>query len=504
MNTSMVASSERLVHGLLRRAHQALFVPRPPAFFDADWYAAQYPDVAAAGIDPWLHFHFHGRDEGRLANRRHLEVWFSDTTFRQVVQEFHRAGDTLARRDLVYLAWLLARRLAWNGQWEDVIELRSKFGPDFGSVRRRKSGFGHMPAVLFVDALQKSGAEREARRTLDWLKDECGEMTEIALLEANHVHAFGDASARSEDWLRVVNRIYEARGLQPIGARSGVKFGLDALTSPPVGLPDTGGNPRPLVSVLMAAFNAEGTIELAVRSVLAQTWLNLELIVVDDGSTDATGERIKRFAEKDARVRYVRVEESRGPYAARNRALVEAHGNFITLHDADDWSHPQKIEIQIRELLKEPRLIATFTDWVRVSDELVFGGWNTPSAWLGWCRRNTSSYMFRRIVHEKLGYWDEVKCSGDIEFIDRARQVWGPMASRVIQPGVPLSFARLDDSSLTQKSATHVMTKLKGIRHDYALAYSAWHAGAGSADELYMPRAPGNRPFPAPAAILPS
>ena len=132
------------------------------------------------------------------------------------------ATDALARRDRVYLAWLLARRLAWNGQWDDVIELGRQFGADFGLARqRRKSGFGHMPAVLFVDALQKSGAEREARRTLDWLKDECGEMTEIALLEANHVHAFGDASARPEDWLRVVNRIYEAGGLQPIGLRSG-------------------------------------------------------------------------------------------------------------------------------------------------------------------------------------------------------------------------------------------------------------------------------------------
>ena len=71
-------------------------------------------------------------------------------------------------------------------------------------------------------------------------------------------------------------------------------------------------------------------------------------------------------------------------------------------------------------------------------------------------------------------------------------------------PGVPLAFARLDEDSLTQQSETHVITSLKGLRHDYALAYSAWHAGAGSADELYMPSAPGNRPFPAPAAILPS
>ena len=500
----MVASSERLVHGLLRRAHQALFVPRPPAFFDADWYAAQYPDVAAAVIDPWLHFHFHGCDEGRLANRRHLALWFSDATFRQVAQEFHREADALARRDREYLGWLLARRLAWNGQWEDVIELRSQFGPDFGLVRRSKSGFGHMPAVLFVDALQKSGAECEARRTLDRLKDECGEMTEIALLEANHVHTFGDASLRAADWLRVVNQIYQAGGLQPIDLRSGVKFGLDALTSPHAGLQDANQDSRPLVSVLMAAFNAEGTIEQAISSVLAQSWTNFELIVVDDGSTDATAERVEQIAADDDRVRLLRTQRRGGPYAARNQALAAARGEFITLHDADDWSHPQKIELQVCALLDEPRLIATFSDWARVSSDLVFGTWRMPSAWLGWCHRNTSSFMFRHAVHERLGFWDEVKCNGDVEFVDRVMAVWGPSAVRSVMPGVPLALARLDDASLTQQSETHVITSLKGLRHDYALAYSAWHAGAGSADELYMPSAPGNRPFPVPAAILPS
>ena len=50
-----------------------------------------------------------------------------------------------------------------------------------------------------------------------------------------------------------------------------------------------------------------------------------------------------------------------------------------------------------------------------------------PSAWLGWCHRNTSSFMFRRAVHERLGFWDEVKCNGDVEFVDRVMAVWGPV-----------------------------------------------------------------------------
>ena len=112
--------------------------------------------------------------------------------------------------------------------------------------------------------------------------------------------------------------------------------------------------------------------------------------------------------------------------------------------------------------------------------------------------------MFRHAVHERLGYWDEVKCNGDVEFVDRVMAVWGASAVRSVMPGVPLAFARLDDDSLTQKSETHVITSLKGVRHDYALAYSAWHGSAASAEELYMPSAPGKRTFPAPEAILPS
>ena len=105
----------------------------------------------------------------------------------------------------------------------------------------------------------------------------------------------------------------------------------------------------------MAAFNAEGTIEQAISSVLAQSWTNLELIVVDDGSSDATAERIEQIAGKDERVRLLRTKRRGGPYAARNQALAAARGEFITLHDADDWSHPQKIELQVCALLDRSR-----------------------------------------------------------------------------------------------------------------------------------------------------
>jgi len=497
-----MAASGKLLSGLFENVRKTWFAPRQAAFFDPDWYASQYHDVAAAGIDPWLHFHLHGRGEGRLANRRHLALWFSDTEFARVVDELNGSAPALAPRDRAYLAWLVARRLAMDARWEDVIELRGYF--DFELQRKGRLPFAHLPALMHADALQKAGRRAEAGRLVDWLKTAYPGNADVALLEANGVRAFAPAEEACDAWLEVINGLYAAEGLQPIAVCPERGISMQALESSRTCRPSAADRvPGPLVSVLMAACNAEDTLEQAIASVLGQTWVNLELIVIDDGSTDDTVARVERAAGQDERVRLLRSAGHKGPYAARNQGLAAARGELITLHDADDWSHPQKIELQVRELIGQPGLVATFTDWVRASGDLVFGTWKMPSSWLGWCHRNTSSFMFRRAVHERLGFWDEVKCNGDVEFVDRVTAVWGATAVRAVLPGVPLAFARLDDGSLTQQSETHVMSSLQGLRHDYALAYSAWHANARRAEDLYLPAGPEPRPFSVPAAILP-
>ena len=89
-----------------------------------------------------------------------------------------------------------------------------------------------------------------------------------------------------------------------------------------------------LVSVIMPAYNGEKYIEKAIESVLAQTYSNWELIVVDDGSTDDTASIIKCY--KDPRIIYV-YQENRGQAAALNHGLNVAHGDYITTLDTDDW-----------------------------------------------------------------------------------------------------------------------------------------------------------------------
>ncbi len=500
-----MAEFRRSLNRTISLARRKFLLPRPAGFFEPHWYLKQYPDVAGTGMDPWMHFHLHGRGEGRFAHPAHLEMWFDDAAFDKVIGRFRIDLDALSRRDYDYFQWLLARRLAWDQRWADIIDI---FEPDdLERHHGNPSGLRHVPGLLYADALRHSGREQDSKQVVEWLVRKYPSHTDIRLIQANHILEFGDRQQLAQDWLAAVNSIYAAAGLRELDfirrdSPSLEAIGAQAPTAPGERSSWPDANRQPLVSVLMAAHNAETTIGHAIRSVLEQTWQALELIVVDDGSDDATAECAGRAAAGDPRFRVLRSEQKRGPYAARNQALATARGDFITLHDADDWSHPQKIELQVRELLADQSLMATFSDWVRTSGKLVFGTWRMPSSWLGWVHRNTSSLMFRRAVHERLGYWDEVNCNADVEFVDRLTAVWGSLATRAVVPGIPMAFARLDSSSLTQRSKTNVISSLKGLRHDYARAYSAWHANARTAGDLYLPSGPRERPFPAPAGML--
>ncbi len=107
---------------------------------------------------------------------------------------------------------------------------------------------------------------------------------------------------------------------------------------------------KPLVTVGLTAFNAEETIERALASALSQTWRPIEVIVVDDASTDNTLSILKRMAEQNQAVQIITTTNNSGAAAARNRIIERASGDFIALFDDDDVSCPERIERQIHRL----------------------------------------------------------------------------------------------------------------------------------------------------------
>jgi glycosyltransferase involved in cell wall biosynthesis len=103
---------------------------------------------------------------------------------------------------------------------------------------------------------------------------------------------------------------------------------------------------KPLVSVVIPAFNAAAYVRQTLNSVLAQTYQEIEVIVVDDGSSHATSAVVEEFVTKDARFQLVR-QSNAGVGAARNTAIQKAHGKYIAPLDADDYWFPEKLEKQV-------------------------------------------------------------------------------------------------------------------------------------------------------------
>lgn len=109
-------------------------------------------------------------------------------------------------------------------------------------------------------------------------------------------------------------------------------------------------NPRPLVSVLMTAYNSEKYIEEAISSVLASTYSNFELIVVDDCSNDKTLTIARKFALNDERVKVHTNEKNLGDYPNRNKAASFAKGKYIKYLDSDDIMYPHCIDVMVRAI----------------------------------------------------------------------------------------------------------------------------------------------------------
>src|SRR5262249_55319060 len=123
----------------------------------------------------------------------------------------------------------------------------------------------------------------------------------------------------------------------------------------------------PLISVVIPAYNAARTILATLDSVLRQTISDLEVIVVDDGSTDATGQTAQSVG--DRRVRVLR-QKNAGHAAARNTAIADARGRYVAVVDADDLWLPRKLERQLAVFANHPEIRALPGSAVHVDDLL--------------------------------------------------------------------------------------------------------------------------------------
>lgn len=109
----------------------------------------------------------------------------------------------------------------------------------------------------------------------------------------------------------------------------------------------------------MPVYNAETFVTQAVESILNQTYKKFEFIIIDDASTDSTPKILKAFKKKDSRITLIRNKANLGVTKSLNVAVIKASGKYIIRMDADDWSYPERFELQVKLMENNPEVVVS-------------------------------------------------------------------------------------------------------------------------------------------------
>ncbi|WP_112182166.1 glycosyltransferase family 2 protein [Paraliobacillus zengyii] len=309
--------------------------------------------------------------------------------------------------------------------------------------------------------------------------------------------AYANLNQSPSEKIKWINKAYRKYGIARIELQSlKASSTYDSLIVK--GIKNNYKNSNIKISVIIPVYNAEAVVDTALTSIINQTWRNIEVLVVDDCSTDNTLDIVKKYQSEDKRIKLLKTKRNGGAYLARNLALKEAKGEFVTINDADDWSHPQKIQLQAEHLLKNKSIIANMSEQARATNDLKFYRRGKPGNYIF---GNMSSLMFRREkVLNKVGYWDAVRFAADSEFIKRIKKSFGEKTVVEIATG-PLSFQRQLNGSLTGNSFFGFPGFFMGARKEYLEAQLHYHAN--TEDLKYPFDYEQKRPFPVPRPMLP-
>lgn len=242
-------------------------------------------------------------------------------------------------------------------------------------------------------------------------------------------------------------------------------------------------------TVVMSAYQPGPHLVTAVRSVLGQTWTNLELFVVDDASGPDHQHVLDEVEAMDPRVTVIRKGVNGGTYRARNTALRRATGDFFTVVDSDDWVHPRFVELSVSKLLHNPRLPAVRSQGMRVTESLQV---TRPGYVHRFVTAPSLTVRVDPVLH-RLGLFDPTRKGADTEYARRVHAAFGVPVRNVNEV---LTFMRAAPTSLS--AGDYSRGWRHPSRHAYKSAYGPWHEAIaqGRADPFLDPDQ--HRRFPQP------
>ena len=295
-------------------------------------------------------------------------------------------------------------------------------------------------------------------------------------------------------WLELLDRALQPEGhdappggLAPLRLTGPGETPFDRLTTDP--LPRGDVDQDPLVTVVMSAYRPGPPLLTAVRSLADQTWHRLEILVVDDASGPEAEPWLREAAALDPRVRIIRKAVNGGTYRARNTALRQARGAYLTTLDSDDRLHPQAVEMLVRALEEDPALVAVRALGARVSEDLAL-------VRLGYRHRAVAApTLMVRIdpALSRVGFFDPARKSADTEYARRLQAAFGERSVRTLD--ACLLLLRSDPDSLSASEFSRMWRH--GARHAYKTLYAPWHEEIRAGAPAYLDP-DGPRPVPEP------
>jgi hypothetical protein len=355
---------------------------------------------------------------------------------------------------------------------------------------------GEQGAVLWAERMMQDGDPQAAERSLRI---------------AAHERARIEEGPASREILIALHNVATLRGrpshaLRAVFERQGAAldweggFGIDGFADRSLAR-----EPQPgRVAVIVTAYQAEAHLERAARAVLDQSHAELELILVDDCSTDGTAALCARLAKSDPRVRALRTPRNLGTYAAKNHGIRDAltrRPSYVALCDADDVWLRDHLMVHLEAMAADPDAVCTTSKWLRVlEDGRIECG--PMGRYIETCPHST---FFKRGVFKKAGLFDAVRFGADTEFLNRLALHFGPKAISALED--VLTLGRRRDASLTSAgSGAFAGGDGSPARRAYWEAWNAWHLDAmqaGTAPRIDPDPDAEDRPFPVPDEMRP-